>query len=112
MSASTIELTDLPELVIRKLPRYLALPACLLGRLAVDREYQGQRLGRYLLLDALKRAVELSNHIGIVAVVVDALDESTIAFYRRYGFQALERESSRRLFIRLDDVKTLFPGST
>ena len=56
LNASSIAPTDLPAELARKLPRYEALPAVLLGRLAVDARYQGQGLGALLLFDALKRA--------------------------------------------------------
>lgn len=35
---------------------YEAVPAVLIGRLAVDRRHDGQALGRWLLMDALTRA--------------------------------------------------------
>ena len=54
MSALSVELTDLPHDVARRLPRY-PIPVTLLGRLAIYERYQGQRLGKALLFDALKR---------------------------------------------------------
>lgn len=44
LSSASIIRTPLPEKLTRKLPRYKDLPATLLGRLAVDKKYQGQRI--------------------------------------------------------------------
>ncbi|MDR0783427.1 MAG: GNAT family N-acetyltransferase [Propionibacteriaceae bacterium] len=63
-----------------------AVPAILLGRLAVDITWQGKGLGASLLHDAVNNAELVSRRIGSRALVVDALDEPAAAFYRRYGF--------------------------
>src|SRR5262245_15188449 len=55
LSMSAIEPTSLPAELIPRLPRYPVLPAALIGRLAVDQRYQGQRHSERLLLDALYR---------------------------------------------------------
>ncbi|MBX7120612.1 MAG: hypothetical protein K1X42_00635 [Opitutaceae bacterium] len=54
LSAFAVELTELPEAVQKKLPRYPRLPATLLGRLARDVRFPGA--GSLLLMDALARA--------------------------------------------------------
>src|SRR5438477_9595683 len=69
MSAASIETARLPEDITRRLPRYDALPAMLLGRLAVDERYRGQGFGEYLLVDALKRCLNLSQKIASMAVL-------------------------------------------
>ena len=56
LSACGIRLTELPPEVAKKLPKYPQVPATLLGRLAISREHQGQKLGRLLLMDALRRS--------------------------------------------------------
>lgn len=101
LSSAAIELADLPEDVRRRLPRYPQVPATLLGRMAVDSDWQGRRLGEALLVDALFRS--LASEIASYAVVVDARDESASRFYMRYGFQPLEH-SHRRLFIPMATV--------
>jgi predicted N-acetyltransferase YhbS len=62
------------------------LPVVLLGRLAIDRTYQGSGLGRALLQHALRESIKTSQTIGAVAVMVDAISESAKAFYQRSGF--------------------------
>jgi GNAT superfamily N-acetyltransferase len=66
------------------LPRH-PIGTILIDRLAVDRRYRGQRLGEFLLFDALRRALEVSHESAAFAVEVDAYP-SAIPFYTRYGF--------------------------
>lgn len=95
LSASVVTLTDLPDELSRKLPRYPQLPVTLLGRLAVDQSARGQRLGEHLLLDALHRSLTHADEIAAMAVVVDAKDENAAAFYRHFGLIALQAQPRR-----------------
>jgi GNAT superfamily N-acetyltransferase len=65
------------------------IPALLLARLAVDQKFQGKGIGEFLLLDVLRRAVIISEHTGLHAVVLDALTDRAKNFYLRYGFNEL-----------------------
>ncbi len=62
------------------------LPVLLFGRLAVDRRYHNQGLGRDLLRDAMIRAVTVSGDAGIFALIVHALSEQAKRFYLPRGF--------------------------
>lgn len=106
LSAIGIFPGELPDDVVRRLPRYPVLPGVLIGRLAVDEKCQGQGLGEYLLLDSFKRSLTVSAQIGIVAVIVDAKDENAIAFYSQYGFIVLP-SNDHRLFLPLSTIKQL-----
>lgn len=64
------------------------LPVLVLGRLAVDRQAQGLKLGAGLLQDAVKRACTVARHAGMRALLVHALDARAAAFYAYYGFLA------------------------
>ncbi len=64
------------------------IPVLVLGRLAVDRQAQGMKLGAALLQDAVKRAVGVSANAGIRALLVHALSAQARDFYVHYGFQA------------------------
>jgi len=104
LSATAIELNDLPGDLARRLPHYPQVPATLLGRLAVDGSWQGRRLGERLLIDALFRS--LASELASYAVVVDARDEAAARFYRRYGFMPLG-QSQRRMFLPMATVARL-----
>ncbi|MDS0862521.1 GNAT family N-acetyltransferase [Burkholderia pseudomultivorans] len=87
LSAASVALADLPHDVARKLPRYPAIPAVRMGRLAVDQAYRGKGLGAGLLVNALQRAAK--SEIPAVALIVDAKHETAAAFYRHFGFEQL-----------------------
>jgi ribosomal protein S18 acetylase RimI-like enzyme len=87
LAAGSVLLSGLPEDLARRLPRYPSVPIVRLGRLAVDRSFQGCKLGGSLLADAAVRA--LRSEIGVFALVVDAKDDAAAAFYRHHGFHDL-----------------------
>jgi ribosomal protein S18 acetylase RimI-like enzyme len=99
LSAASVAWSGIPESIARKLPRY-PVPVALIGRLAVDKRFQGRSLGKYLLFDGIHRALALGREIALFGVAVDAKDDTAAAFYRRYGFQPLS-EHGRRLLLPL-----------
>jgi GNAT superfamily N-acetyltransferase len=105
LSATGVKLAEFPAEITRKLPRYPLIPATLLGRLAVDQNYQGRGYGRFLLADALFRAVR--SEIASFAVIVDAKDETARQFYERESFLPLP-EQSLKLFRPMADLAKLF----
>ena len=105
LSALSVELTDFPPDVARKLPRY-PIPTTLIGRLAIDVHYRGQRLGKALLFDALQRAYIQRTQIGAMAVVVDAKHEQARAFYEHHEFQRFS-ENEYRLFLTMKTIGQL-----
>jgi GNAT superfamily N-acetyltransferase len=82
---------DAPPYVTEGMPGY-PIPVMLLAKLAVDREFrrpvQNLGLGSALLKDALTRTVQAAQIGGLRAMLVDAIDEEAIGFYRRFGFVA------------------------
>ena len=99
-SLSSLHLTidDLPEAIARKLPRYDAIPAALIGRLARDNRARGSGLGGLLLADAVRRILGAGRSVAVFAIVVDAKDEAAVAFYQSFGFIPLSTRP-RRLFL-------------
>jgi len=105
LSATALNLRELPEQTARRLPRYPLVPATLLGRLAVDRNQQGKGYRRFLLADALFRA--LRSEIASFAVVVDAKDEAARRFYERESFLSFP-DRPMKLFRPMADIAGLF----
>ena len=56
LAAASVLLTNIPEAEARRMPRYPAVPAIRLGRLAVASAFQGQHMGSLLVLAALRRS--------------------------------------------------------
>jgi predicted N-acetyltransferase YhbS len=63
------------------------IPVMVLGRLAVDVDWQKRGVGAGLLKDAVLRTLAVSKQAGIRALVVHALSEDAKGFYLRHGFQ-------------------------
>lgn len=102
LSSASVPLTGLPDDVRRKLPRYAAVPAIRMGRLAVDAAFKGHGLGGALLVNALRRAA--GAEIPAAVLVVDAKDEQAVAFYAHHGFIGLA-DSPLALFLPLACVR-------
>ncbi len=107
LSAYTVLLAELPVDLRKKLPKYPLVPVTLLGRLAVDRQHRGQKLGRFLLMDALYRSWKNSAEVASAAVVVDALNEEARTFYQHHEFVPLEGHPNK-LFLPMGTVENLF----
>lgn len=80
----------------------------LLGRLAVDRSFQRQGLGRRMLLRVLRQTEEASRVIGIYALVLNALDDEAREWYQSlgWGFQSLH-DDPLHLFLPISTIRQL-----
>ena len=87
LSSSTVPLTEVPEALARKLPRYPSVPAVLIGWLGRHIDFAGHGLGEALLVDAIKTVAAAS--IGAHAVFADAIDDKAAGFYASFGFTPL-----------------------
>lgn len=67
---------------------YVAFPAIHLAYLAVDENFRRQGLGAYLLMDALSKVSQISDHAGFYALTLQSLDDDSTAFYRSLNFTA------------------------
>jgi ribosomal protein S18 acetylase RimI-like enzyme len=105
ISAAGIATVDLPHDEVKRLPRYPSLPAIRIGRLAVDRAFQGRGLGAAMLADAAHRAMQME--AAVFTLLVDAKSDAAVAFYRRYGFRSLET-APRTLFLSLGTAMKIF----
>ena len=102
IASASLLLSDLPAAICKKLPRYPSIPAVRMGRLAVDRDFKGRGLGSALLADALERAAR--SDIAAYALMVDAKDDTAVAFYHHHGFIALPN-LTQSLFLPLATVQ-------
>ena len=96
LSAGSVNCSDLPEKLARKLPQY-PVPVALIGRLAVDQAFQGKGLGSILLADACQRVRRARYTLAVVGIIVDAKNDSAATFYRHFGFVDLLGKPGRLL---------------
>ncbi len=90
--------------VRRNMPE--AVPAVLIGRLAVDQAWRGRGLGADLLRDAVLRIVAASGTVGARAILVHAISEDAKTFYEKHGFRASPIEPMT-LMITVEEARRL-----
>jgi GNAT superfamily N-acetyltransferase len=105
ISTSRVDFDDVPDDLRRQYPQ-IPIPVVLLGRLAVDKEFQGQGVGKTLLVEALRQAGGLAEAVGIAAVEVHAIDDEARAFYLSYGFTSLV-DDNQHLYLPIKTIKKL-----
>lgn len=93
----------LPPRYGRGLPNY-EIGMVLLARLAIDQRYQGQGLGRDLLIEAIERAAAAGEQAAARFVAVDPIDESARAFYAAFGFRTVPGDEAGRMYLRIDEA--------
>lgn len=107
LSNNSIPIELVPNQIQKKLPRsYKSIPTTLIGRLAIDNKFQGQGIGKLILIDALKRSYEISKTIGSFAVIVDPIDQDAENFYDKYGF--IKLPDSGKMFLPMKTIGQLF----
>jgi cobalt-zinc-cadmium efflux system membrane fusion protein len=74
---------------------------------AATLDLTSNELQRAKLIDALHRSLTSSTTAASVGVVVDAKDNSAVAFYSKYGF--IDLLVQRRLFLPMGTIEQLFP---
>ncbi|MEE3718159.1 GNAT family N-acetyltransferase [Tumidithrix elongata RA019] len=62
------------------------IPVMVIGRLAVDRNWQGKGIGRALLQDAILRTLQAAEIAGIRTILVHAISAEAKQFYEKCGF--------------------------
>lgn len=77
------------------------LSAIKLGRLGVDKDFQGKGYGKDLLQDAVERCIKASAEIASKAIIVDALDNKANKFYQNAGFKPVDKISKLTLYLSL-----------
>lgn len=92
----------LPEKFGRKLPREIC--GLKLGRLAIAQNQQGKGLGKALMAEAMKKALEVFDTAGGIGLFVDAKDERAAEYYRQHGFEPLQ-PNPLQLFLALETIR-------
>jgi GNAT superfamily N-acetyltransferase len=108
LSVGEVSHEQAPQRLAKGLARH-PVPIMLLARMAVDRRWQGQGVGRALLRDALERTLQAADIAGIRAFAVHAKDEQARSFYERFDFVPSPTDPLH-LFLLLKDVRHMMSG--
>ena len=84
LASGSIAANEAPRKIKRNMPD--PIPVMILGRLAIDQEYQGKKLGEALLRDAIFRILQAAEIAGIKAILVHAISEAAKKFYLERSF--------------------------
>ena len=77
----------------------------LLGMFGVDKRYRGEDLGAMLLIDAIKSTYELYPKFGFKALILDALNDKSAAYFEHQGFTRLGE--SRKMILTIQDIEAV-----
>jgi GNAT superfamily N-acetyltransferase len=99
---------EAPQRLTKGLARH-PVPIMLLARLAVDKRWQGEGVGKALLKDAMLRTLQAADIAGIRAFAVHARDEDARNFYLKFDFIPSPSDPMH-LFVLLKDVRRIVSG--
>src|SRR5208337_3096221 len=106
LAAGSVGREETPRRVAKGLGQY-PVPVILLARLAVNMSEGGRGLGGGLVKDAILRAAQAADIIGVRALLTHAKDEAAKTFYQHFGFEP-SPVNELHLFLLMKDIqKTL-----
>jgi GNAT superfamily N-acetyltransferase len=79
------------------------IPVMVIGRLAVDRRFQGAGVARGLVKDAIIRCLKVAEHAGVRGLLVHAVSEAAVNFWAALGFSSSPLQE-RTMMITLSDA--------
>lgn len=85
LATGSVERLVAPGSITRNMPE--PIPVIVLGRLAIDTQHQGHRLGTALLKDAMLRTLSIAQNVGVRGLLVHSISIEAKQFYVSHGFQ-------------------------
>ncbi len=82
------------------------IPVMIVGRLAIDLAWQRHGIGAALLRDALLRTMQVSEIAGVKALLVHAVSDQAVSFYKKWGFNSSPIHP-KTLFLSVHQAKLL-----
>jgi len=84
------------------------VPCLYLGMIAVQKEFQGNGIGKKLMVHAMETTARVSDLVGIYALILQAADQEVAGRYAKWGFAYFTGEESKNqpnMFIALATIK-------
>jgi GNAT superfamily N-acetyltransferase len=76
-----------------------SFPAINLAYIGVDESYQGQGLGRFLIMDVFSKVASIADLAGLYALTLTSYDQKATKFYKKIGFEAyVDGEQPKMLY--------------
>ena len=103
IAGGAIPFENVPPARKKKVSPHLPVPVILLGKLAVDLTEQGKGYGSTLIGEVSRMAVNISQRVGIHAILASAIDDAASAFYKHQGFIPLI-DQNNHLYLPIDTI--------
>jgi len=97
LTSNSVPLTQIPDDLKKKMPRYPSVPVVLISWLGRHVDFRGRGLDEVLTFDAIKAIATAV--VGSHAIIVDAIDDKAMKFYRGYGFASLSPDTPRWMYV-------------
>lgn len=86
------------------------VPVIYIKAVAVRKDCQGSGLGKALMIDALRRCIDITDRMGAAAIVLDVFHDNEFdrrwKFYQDLGFRSLnDPDNEHRVFIPVADIR-------
>lgn len=104
LAAGSIDHVEAPARIRHGMARH-PIPVVVLTRLAVDKRVQGAGFGRALLRDALTLVANVSDTVGIRALLIHAKDDDARAWYLRQAEFDSIPSLPNNLFLLIKDLR-------
>lgn len=101
LTACEIISVRLPTSYSKKFPTKVS--GAKVGRLAVSSKYKRKGIGSRLLVFAMEQAVNVHQSLGLTGMLVDAKDDQTMDYYKRFGFISLP-DNPHTLFLPIQTI--------
>lgn len=83
------------------------IPVIVLARMAVDKRFQGNGIGKGMLRDAVIRGVNISDEVAFRAIITHPIDDEARNFYLKFGFTPSPISSGQLMILMKDIQKAL-----
>lgn len=86
-----------------------SIPALMIGRFAVQKQWRGKGIGRFMMRHIVGLALEMQQYQGLRLLVLNAKPGS-VRFYQRMGFdftddRAEKNKRNKTMFLDLEAIK-------
>jgi len=106
LAVGAVDHVTAPRRIKKGLARH-PIPVMVLARLAVDHRFQGLKIGRGLVKDAILRTLQAADYAGIRAIFVHAKDDNARTFYEKFGFESSPVSPLKLMLLIKDAKKTI-----
>lgn len=103
IATGAVAQAEAPGRVRRNMPD--PVPVIILGRLAVHKDWAGQKIGQGLVKDAILRTLQAAEVVGIRAILVHAKSQAAKDFYERKCGMTPSPVDPMTLMITLEDAR-------